>query len=79
MGQGWGAPMMQGPQFAQPVPGPPIMMAAPPVVAPVIVPEMRKFHADPVKLDDPDAPGPFARLPGVPPPYVVFPGSVTSR
>jgi len=32
--------------------------------------------AEPIKLEDPEAPGPFARVPGLPPPWVVFPGAV---
>jgi len=49
----------------------------PPVVAPVMVPfpeQGRKMAAEPIKLEDPEAPGPFARVPGLPPPWVVFPG-----
>ena len=62
-------------------PPPPQMQPVAPVVAPVMVPVPQmpgygKFEAEPVKLEDPNAPGPFARLPGVPPPLVAFPGAV---
>lgn len=75
-------PQMQPPPQPIVQPVQPVAVGPPPVVAPVMVPfpDMRmggrNLDAEPIKLEDPNAPGPFARLPGVPPPLVVFPGSV---
>lgn len=62
------APGQQGfPQPMPPINFPPQFPQARPILVEPLIP------ADPIKLEDPNTPGPFARPPGVPPPIVTFP------